>query len=139
MSDWNKEFGESREGWISAKQFDGEGCELTYKSFKKVEPEDLEFIIGGTQNDIIKDSKGKPVLTKEGKEIKNAYHDPLFPNGYQMHIFFEEGTLSCTSFPLLKEMHRISPKSGERLKIRRDASVLTQTKYFISRVNTFGA
>lgn len=136
MGDWDKEFGEFRNSFIKSDIFDGEGTTLTYKSYKKIEPEDLEYIISGTQNKIIKDSKDKPVLDKNGKEIKNSYYDSKFPNGYQIQFTFEEGILSCTSFPMLREMHRISPVDGDKLKIKRDASVLTKTKYFISRVES---
>lgn len=134
MSDWDADFGESRGGFISAKDFDGEGRELLYIGYKKVIPEDMDFTVGGTMNEMIKDSKGALVLTKTGEEIKNTYYDPKFPDGYQLLVIFEEGTLSCGSFPCLKELHRVKPESGDTLRIRRDASVLTATKYFIKKV-----
>ena len=134
MSSWSEDFGEHRGTFISAKDFDGEGRELTYVGYKKVVPDDMDFIVGGTQNEKIRDSKGNLVLTKGGEEIKNAYYDPKFPQGYQLLVEFEEGTLSCGSFPCLKELHRVAPQKGDVLHIKRDASVLTATKYFIKKI-----
>lgn len=135
MNDWNAEFGEARGAYLSAKLFDSpKGVDLTYRGFSKVEPEDLDFIISGTQNKQIKDSKKQFVLNKAGEKIENAYYDAKFPKGFQLRIEFDEGILSCTSFPLVRELHRVKPEPGDLLNIRRDASVITETKYFVKKI-----
>lgn len=139
--------------FFKASEFQDKEIVLTYKGWDKEPNEDIKDKDGVLKlkwQDRIKyclaysypewamdPMTGEKRVNKAGEPFRNRNWDPKCPKGYSIKYVFDEGELSSGSLPLFEAFKALSPKSGERLLLKRTGDG-KETKWEVARVRKDG-
>lgn len=143
---YNTDFPKPKSLYLKAEMFQDREIPLVFKGWKKKANEDdpptrrnaqtwkqkMKYQLRYSYPEFAIDEVGQQRLGSDGKPFRNAYYDPNFPQGYSIVYAFDEGDFESGSKPLFEAFCMLSPKSGERILIKRTGAD-KETKWSVKR------